>query len=194
TQPPPADLERIAEGARGWQQQRQFQAIAGTLIGLSDTAERVKSAGEQQSRWAGAIARLAHEFARGLERRRQQREQRERISAEQMMWAERLVPEVRGILTLARRAGQMDQTGPETWVLKGRHYTLSFCQASDTISLVAQDGRGELLRLQRLQGAWQPQLAQGITVEDVGQIQKAHRLLHQATQAPQRSRQVEMER
>lgn len=196
-QPPPADLERIAEGARDWQQQRQFQAIAGTLIGLSDTAERVKSAGEQQSRWAGAIARLAHELARDLERRRQQREQREqreRISAEQMMWAERLVPEVRGILTLARRAGQMEQTGPETWVLKGRHYMLSFCQATDTISLVAQDGRGELLRLQRPQGAWQPQLAQGLTVEDVGQLQKAHRLLHQATQAPQRSRQVEMER
>ena len=110
------------------------------------------------------------------------------------MWAERLVPEVRGILTLAKQAGQMDQTGPETWVLKGRHYTLSFCQSTDTISLMAQDGRGELLRLQRLQGAWQPQLAQGITVEDVGRIQKAHRLLHQATQAPQRSRQVEMER
>ncbi|MGG6241743.1 MobF family relaxase [Nodosilinea sp. AN01ver1] len=194
-QPPPADLERIAEGARGWQQQRQLQAIAGALISLSDTVERVKSAGEQQSRWTGAIARLAHDLARGLERRRQQREQqRERISAEQMMWAERLVPEVRGILTLARRAGQMEQTGPDTWVLKGRHYTLSFCQATDTISLVAQDGRGELLQLQRHQGAWQPQLAQGLTVEDVGQIQKAHRLLHQAMQPPQRSRQVEMER
>jgi hypothetical protein len=38
-----------------------------------------------------------------------------------MMWAERLVPEVRGILTLAKRADQMEQTGPETWVLKGRH-------------------------------------------------------------------------
>ena len=110
------------------------------------------------------------------------------------MWADRLVPEVRGILTLAKRAGQMEQTGPDTWVLKGRHYTLSFYQATDTISLVAQDGRGELLRLQRLQGAWQPQLAQGITVADVGQIQKAHRLLNQATQPPQRSRQIEMER
>ncbi|PSN16476.1 conjugative relaxase domain protein, TrwC/TraI family [filamentous cyanobacterium CCT1] len=194
TQPLPADLERIAQGARGWQQQRQLQAIAGTLIGLGDTVERVKSASEQQSRWAGALARLAHKLARGLERRRQQREQRERISAEQMMWAERLVPELKGILTLAKRAGQMEQTGPETWVLKGRHYTLSFCQATDTRSLVAQDGRGELLRLQRHQGAWQPQLAQGLTVEDVGQIQKAHRLLHQAMQAPQRSRQVEMER
>ena len=110
------------------------------------------------------------------------------------MWAERLVPEVRGILTLARQAGETEQTGPDTWVLKGRHYTLSFCQSTNMISLVAQDSRGELLRLQRLQGAWQPQLAQGITVEDVGQIQKAHRLLHQAMQAPQRSRQVEMER
>lgn len=110
------------------------------------------------------------------------------------MWAKRLVPEVRGILTLAKRAGQMEQTGPDTWVLKGRHYMLSLCQATDTISLAAQDGRGELLRLQRPQGAWRTQLAQGITVEDVGQIQKAHRLLHQATQAPQRSRQVEMER
>ena len=194
TQPPPADLERIVEGARDWQQQRQLQAIADTLIGLSDPVERAKSAGEQQSRWAGAIARLAHDLARGFEQRRQQREQRERISAEQMMWAERLVPEVRGILTLAKRADQMEQTGPETWVLKGRHYTLSFCQATDTISLVAQDGRGELLRLQRYQGAWQPQLAQGLTVEDVGQIQKAHRLLHQVMQPPQRSRQVEMER
>ncbi|MEA5451803.1 MobF family relaxase [Leptolyngbya sp. CCNP1308] len=194
TQPPPADLERIAQGARGWQQQRQLQAIAGTLIGLSDTAERVKSAGEQQSRWAGALARLAHELARSLERRRQQRQQREQISAEQMMWAERLVPEVKGILTLAKQAGQMEQAVPDTWVLKGRHYTLSFCQSTDTISLVAQDGRGELLRLQRHQGIWQPQLAQGITVEDVGQIQKAHRILHQATQAPQRPRQVEMER
>ncbi|MEA5449464.1 MobF family relaxase [Leptolyngbya sp. CCNP1308] len=193
-QPPPADLERIAQGARGWQQQRQLQTIAGTFIGLSDTVERVKSAGEQQSRWAGALARLAHELARGLERRRQQREQRQRISAEQMMWAERLVPEVRGILTLARQAGETEQTGPDTWVLKGRHYTLSFCQSTDTISLVAQDGRGELLRLQRPQGAWQPQVAQGITVEDVGQIQKAHRLLHQAIEAPQRFRQVEMER
>lgn len=190
-QPPTANLERIAQGARGWQQQRQLQAIAGTLVGLSDTVERVKSAGEQQSRWAGALARLAHELARGLERRRQQREH---INAEQMMWAERLVPEVRGILTLAKRAGETEQTGPNTWVLKGRHYTLSFCQSTDTISLVAQDGRGELLRLQRPQGAWQPQLAQGITVEDVGQIQKAHRLLHQAIEAPQRSRQVEMER
>jgi conjugative relaxase-like TrwC/TraI family protein len=194
TQPPPADLERIAQGARDWQQQRQFQAIAGTLIGLGDTVERVTSAGEQKSRWAGAIARLAHELARSLERRRQQWEQRQRISTEQMMWAERLVPEVRGILTLAKQAGQMEQTGPETWVLKGRHYTLSLCQATDTISLVAQDGRGELLRLQRPQGAWQPQLAQGLTVEDVGQIQKAHRLLYRATQAPQRSRQAEMER
>lgn len=111
-----------------------------------------------------------------------------------MMWAERLVPEVRGILTLARQAGETEQTGPDTWVLKGRHYTLSFCQSTDTISLAAQDGRGELLRLQRHQGAWQPQLAHGITVEDVGQLQKAHRLLHQAMQPPQRSCQVEMER
>ncbi|PZV02680.1 MAG: hypothetical protein DCF32_14710 [Leptolyngbya sp.] len=110
------------------------------------------------------------------------------------MWAERLVPEVRGILTLARQAGETEQTGPDTWVLKGRHYTLSFCQSTDTISLAAQDGRGELLRLQRPQGAWQPQLAQGLTVEDVGQIQKAHRLIHQAMHPPQRSRQVEMER
>lgn len=194
TQPSATELERIAQRARDWQQQRQLQAIADTLIGLGDTVERVKSAGEQQSRWAGALARLAHELARGLERRRQQREQRERISAEQMMWAERLVPEVRGILTLARQAGETEQTGPHTWILKGRHYTLSFCQATDTISLVAQDSRGELLRLQRPQGAWQPQLAQGITIEDVGQIQKAHRLLHQAIEAPQRSRQVEMER
>jgi hypothetical protein len=62
------------------------------------------------------------------------------------------------------------------------------------ISLVAQDGRGELLRLQRHQGTWQPQLAQGLTVEDVGQIQKAHRLLNQAMQAPQRSQLAEMER
>ena len=193
-QPPPEELERIAQGARDWQQQRQFQAIAGTLIGLSDTAERVKSAGEQQSRWARALARLAHEFARSLERRRQQREQREQISAEQMMWAERLVPEVRGILTLARQAGQTEQTGPETWVLKRRHYSLSFCKATYTLSLVAQDGRGELLRLQGHNGAWRTQLAQSLTVEDVGQIQKAHRLLHQAIEAPQRSRQVEMER
>ena len=110
------------------------------------------------------------------------------------MWAERLVPELRGSLTRAKRAGQMEQTGPETWVLKGRHYTLSLYQATDTISLVAQDGRGELLRLQRHQGAWQPQLAQGITVEDVGRIQKAYRLLYKAIEAPQRSRQVEMER
>ncbi|MBE9137430.1 AAA family ATPase, partial [Nodosilinea sp. LEGE 07088] len=195
TQPPPAELERIAKGARDWQQQRQLQTIAGTLIGLSDTAERVKSAGEQQSRWTGAIARLAHDLARGLERRRQQREQqRERISAEQMMWAERLVPVVTNIMLLARQAGETEQTGPETWALKGRHYSLSFCKATHTLSLVAQDGRGELLRLQWHQEAWQPQLAQGITVTDVGQIQKAHRLLHQAMQPPQRSRQVEMER
>ena len=194
TQPPPADLERIAEGARGWQQQRQLQAIAGTLIGLSDTAERVKSAGEQQSRWAGALARLAHDFARGLERRRQQREQRQRISAEQMKQAEQLVPVVTDIMLLAKQAGQTEQTGPETWVLKRRHYSLSFCKATYTLSLVAQDGRGELLRLQGHNGAWRTQLAQGITVTDIGQIQKAQRHLNQAMQAPQPSRQSELER
>ena len=111
-----------------------------------------------------------------------------------MMWAERLVPVVTNVMLLARQAGETEQTGPETWALKGRHYSLSFCKATHTLSLVAQDGRGELLRLQWYQEAWQPQLAQGITVEDVGQLQKAQRLLHQATQPPQRSRQVEMER
>ena len=111
-----------------------------------------------------------------------------------MMWAERLVPVVTDIMLLAKQAGQTEQTGPDTWVLKRRHYSLSFCKATYTLSLVAQDGRGELLRLQGHNGAWRTQLAQGLTVEDVGQIQKAHRLLHQAIEAPQRSRQVEMER
>ena len=110
-----------------------------------------------------------------------------------MMWAERLVQEVSGILTLVEWDDLFKQTDSETWEFKGQHHSLSFCQATDTLSLVAQDGRGELLRLQRHQGAWQPQLAQGLTVEDVGQIQEAHRLLHQAMQPPQCSHQAEME-
>ena len=94
------------------------------------------------------------------------------------------MPVVTDIMLLAKQAGETEQTGPETWVFKRRHYSLSFCKATDTISLVAQDSRGELLRLQGHNGAWRTQLAQGLTVKDVGQIQTAHRQLNQATQAP----------
>lgn len=111
-----------------------------------------------------------------------------------MKRAEQLVPVVTDIMLLAKQAGETEQTGPETWVLNGRHYSLSFCKSTYIISLVAHDDRGELLRLQRHNGNWQSQLAQGITVEDIGQLQKAQRLLQQARQVPQRSRQVEMER
>jgi hypothetical protein len=97
-------------------------------------------------------------------------------------------------MLLGAQADKAKPIDSDTWRMAGKRYALSYHKPSVTLSLSAQDGRGELLTLQRRDKAWVPILAQGLTGRDVEKLSKARQVLAQAIQ-PQTvvKRQMELE-
>jgi conjugative relaxase-like TrwC/TraI family protein len=193
-----ADPGDALAGLRLWQQQRQQQRVADALGHLGDSLEYLESAHQQRSRIAEAVAALARSLALQREQRRQRQRQRQQLSAtlrpEQLTLAQALVPVVTHLMLLGLQANKAEAIDTETWRMAGKRYALSYHKPSVTLSLSAQDGRGELLTLQRRDGAWVPILAQGLTGRDVEKLGQAWRALTRAMQ-PQTvvKRQMELE-
>lgn len=193
-----ADLGDALAGLRFWQQQRQQQRVADTLGHLGDSLEYLESAHRQRSRIAEAVAAITRNLALQREQRRQRQQQREQqrhatLRSEQLTLAQTLVPVVTHLMLLGAQADKAKAIDAETWRMAGKRYALSYHKPSATLSLSAQDGRGELLRLQRQDGAWVTMLAQGLTGRELEKLGKARQALVRTMQPQTVKRQMELE-
>jgi hypothetical protein len=104
------------------------------------------------------------------------------------------VPVVTHLMLLGAQTDKAKPIDSETWRMAGKRYALTYHKPTVTLSLSAQDGRGELLTLQRRDGAWVTMLAQGLTNRELEQLGKARQALARAMQ-PQTvvKRQMELE-
>lgn len=92
------------------------------------------------------------------------------------------MPVVTHLMLLGAQTDKAKPIDSETWRMAGKQYALTYHKPSITLSLSAQDGRGDLLTLQRRDGAWVPILAQGLTGRDVEKLGQAWRALTRAMQ------------
>lgn len=91
--------------------------------------------------------------------------------------AEAIAPIAATLFETAHREGSVVRTGDDIWTLSGNQYTVVYDKPEERFRILAQDGRGELIRLCNQQGVSEVEMAQHLHKEDIERFQQIQQFL-----------------